>query len=202
MQHHLIFNSFYRMQIDTSGVVHAVSFIASPNCDERPADAEINLLVIHNISLPPDEFGGTGVIELFTNQIDPQAHPYYQSLLGLKVSAHFFIRRDGMIIQFVPCTKRAWHAGISQWQGKERCNDFSLGIELEGSDLMPFADAQYASLSALTRCLCDHYPIRHIAGHSDIAPGRKTDPGPYFDWKKYASDLGEKKFFKAIQNFL
>ncbi|SOD16396.1 AmpD protein [Nitrosomonas ureae] len=202
MQHHLIFNSFYRMQIDTSGLVHAVSFIASPNCDERPADAEINLLVIHNISLPPDEFGGTGVIELFTNQIDPQAHPYYQSLLGLKVSAHFFIRRDGMIIQFVPCTKRAWHAGISQWQGKERCNDFSLGIELEGSDLTPFADAQYASLSALTRCLCDHYPIRHIAGHSDIAPGRKTDPGPYFDWKKYASDLGEKKFFKAIQNFL
>ncbi|PTQ86629.1 AmpD protein [Nitrosomonas ureae] len=202
MQHHLIFNSFYRMQIDTSGLVHAVSFIASPNCDERPADAEINLLVIHNISLPPDEFGGTGVIELFTNQIDPQAHPYYQSLLGLKVSAHFFIRRAGMIIQFVPCTKRAWHAGISQWQGKERCNDFSLGIELEGSDLMPFADAQYASLSALTRCLCDHYPIRHIAGHSDIAPGRKTDPGPYFDWKKYASDLGEKKFFNAMQNFL
>jgi len=202
MQHHLIFNSFYRMQIDASGLVETVPFIASPNCDERPAGVEINLLVIHNISLPPGKFGGTGVIDLFTNQIDPQAHPYHQSLHGLKVSAHFFIRRDGVIIQFVPCTKRAWHAGISQWQGKERCNDFSLGIELEGSDLMPFTDAQYASLSILTRCLCDQYPIQHIAGHSDIAPGRKTDPGPYFDWKRYASGLGENKFFNAIQNFL
>ena len=202
MQHYLIFNLFYRMQIDTSGLVDTVQFIASPNCDERPADTEINLLVIHNISLPPNQFGGTGVIDLFTNQIDPQAHFYYQSLQGLKVSAHFFIRRDGVIIQFVPCTKRAWHAGISRWQGKECCNDFSIGIELEGSDTTPFTDNQYSSLLALTRCLCNQYSIRHIAGHADIAPGRKTDPGPYFDWKKYASGLGEKKLFNAIQNFL
>lgn len=182
------------MHIDAAGLLDTAQFIASPNCDERPADREISLLVIHNISLPPDEFGGNGVIELFTNRIDPQAHPYYQSLQELKVSAHFFIRRDGTVIQFVPCVKRAWHAGVSSWQGKERCNDFSLGIELEGSDMTPFTDAQYASLIALTRCLCDQYPIRHIAGHSDIAPGRKTDPGPYFDWKKYTLDLGDQKF--------
>ncbi|MDV6340992.1 1,6-anhydro-N-acetylmuramyl-L-alanine amidase AmpD [Nitrosomonas sp. Is24] len=178
------------MPIDAAGLLDSAQFIASPNCDERPAGTEISLLVIHNISLPPDEFGGDGVIELFTNHIDPQAHPYYQTLQGLKVSAHFFIRRDGAIIQFVPCMKRAWHAGVSQWQGRERCNDFSIGIELEGSDTTPFTDAQYETLIGLTRCLSEHYPIQSIAGHSDIAPGRKTDPGPWFDWGKYSQNLG------------
>ncbi|TXI37863.1 MAG: 1,6-anhydro-N-acetylmuramyl-L-alanine amidase AmpD [Nitrosomonas sp.] len=178
------------MRIDAAGLLDTAEFIASPNCDERPPGTEISLLVIHNISLPPNEFGGDGVIELFTNRIDPVAHPYYQSLQGLKVSAHFFIRRDGALIQFVPCNQRAWHAGVSNWQGRERCNDFSVGIELEGSDTKPFTDAQYEVLISLTQCLCERYPIQDIAGHSDIAPGRKTDPGPWFDWRKYSQNLG------------
>lgn len=177
------------MHIDTDGLLDTAQFIASSNCDERPIGTRISLLVIHNISLPPNEFGGNGVIELFTNQINPQAHPYYQSLQGLKVSTHFFIRRDGSTIQFVPCNLRAWHAGVSYWQGKEKCNDFSIGIELEGSDTTPFTDPQYSTLIALTKCLCERYPIEDIAGHSDIAPDRKTDPGPHFDWQKYANSL-------------
>lgn len=188
------------MPIDAAGLLDSAQFIASPNCDERPAGTEISLLVIHNISLPPDEFGGDGVIELFTNHIDPQAHPYYQTLQGLKVSAHFFIRRDGAIIQFVPCMKRAWHAGVSQWQGRERCNDFSIGIELEGSDTTPFTDAQYTALAALTQCLCDRYLIKDIAGHSDIAPGRKTDPGPCFDWRRYTADVNRGDLFLAARH--
>ncbi|MCG7756111.1 MAG: 1,6-anhydro-N-acetylmuramyl-L-alanine amidase AmpD [Nitrosomonas sp.] len=185
------------MPIDAAGLLDSAQFIASPNCDERPAGTEISLLVIHNISLPPDQFGGNGVIELFTNHIDPQEHPYYQTLQGLKVSAHFFIRRDGAIIQFVPCMKRAWHAGVSQWQGRERCNDFSIGIELEGSDTTPFTDAQYTALAALTQCLCDRYPIKDITGHSGITPGRKTDPGPCFDWRRYAADVNRGDLFRA-----
>ncbi|MBS0298705.1 MAG: 1,6-anhydro-N-acetylmuramyl-L-alanine amidase AmpD [Proteobacteria bacterium] len=188
------------MRLDATGLLDTAEFIASPNYDERPPGTEISLLVIHNISLPPDEFGGDGVIELFTNRIDPQAHPYYQSLQGLKVSAHFFIRRDGSLIQFVPCSQRAWHAGISNWQGRERCNDFSIGIELEGSDTVPFTDAQYEVLIALTQCLCDWYPIQHITGHSDIAPGRKTDPGPYFDWKRYEDSLGNSLISRPANN--
>lgn len=182
------------MHIDATGLLDIAQFIASPNCDERPPGIDINLLVIHNISLPPDEFSGDGVIELFTNQIDPKAHPYYQSLQGLKVSAHFFIRRDGGLFQFVPCNQRAWHAGVSNWQGRERCNDFSIGIELEGNDTTPFTDAQYEVLIALTHCLCDRYPIQHIAGHSDIAPRRKTDPGPCFDWGRYNHKLEGSQF--------
>ena len=178
------------MHIDASGLLDIAQFIASPNCDERPLGTDINLLVIHNISLPPNEFGGNGVIELFTNQIDSLAHAYYQSLPGHKVSTHFFIRRGGATIQFVSCNQRAWHAGVSHWQGKDRCNDFSIGIELEGSDITPFTDVQYTALITLTKCLCDHYPIQDIAGHSDIAPGRKTDPGPYFDWGRYITELG------------
>ncbi|TXI80499.1 MAG: 1,6-anhydro-N-acetylmuramyl-L-alanine amidase AmpD [Crocinitomicaceae bacterium] len=177
------------MHIDAHGLLDAAQFIPSPNYDERPANTEINLLVIHNISLPPNEFSGNAVIELFTNQIDPNAHPYYQNLHDLKVSAHFFIRRDGSLIQLVPCGKRAWHAGVSCWQGKPHCNDFSIGIELEGSDITPFTDEQYSKLISLTKCLSHYYPIKDIAGHSDIAPGRKTDPGPYFDWERYAADL-------------
>lgn len=185
------------MRIDAAGLLDTAKFVASPNCDERPADTEISLLVIHNISLPPDEFGGSGVIELFTNQIDLQAHPYYQTLQGLKVSTHFFIRRNGALIQFVPCSQRAWHAGVSNWQGRERCNDFSIGIELEGSDTTPFTDAQYVVLISLTQCLCERYPIQDIAGHSDIAPRRKTDPGPWFDWQHYATDANRGDLFRA-----
>ena len=188
------------MRLDTTGLLDSAKFIASPNYDERPPDTDINLLVIHNISLPPNEFGGDGVIELFTNRIDPAAHPYYQALQGLKVSAHFFIRRDGALIQFVPCNQRAWHAGVSNWQGRERCNDFSVGIELEGSDTTPFTDAQYEVLIALTQCLCEHYPIQSIAGHSDIAPGRKTDPGPWFDWKRYDSSLSSSLINRPTNN--
>lgn len=177
------------IQIDETGFLDNVRFISSPNSDDRPAGCAISLLVIHNISLPPDEFGGDGVIELFTNRLDPEAHPYYQTLRGLKVSAHFFIRRDGELIQFVPCEKRAWHAGISCWQDKTGCNDFSIGVELEGSDTKPFTDGQYATLVALTQALQKAYPITDIAGHCDIAAGRKTDPGPCFDWERYRAAL-------------
>lgn len=178
------------MRIDDQGLLSGCEYIPSPNCDDRPGDA-IELVVIHNISLPPDEFGGDGVLQLFTNTLDASAHPYYPTIAGLKVSAHFFVRRDGRIIQFVPCLKRAWHAGESCWQGNMRCNDFSLGIELEGTDSVPFTDAQYAALDALTRALRAAYPISGIAGHSDIAPQRKTDPGPCFDWVRYLTGLSE-----------
>jgi AmpD protein len=177
------------MQVHATNRLNNIAFVPSPNFDERPAGCTISLLVIHNISLPPDEFGGNGVIELFTNCLDPDAHPYYRDIHGLKVSTHFFIRRDGETIQFVPCEKRAWHAGESYWKGKSCCNDFSIGIELEGSDTAPFTDIQYMALAALTRALQSAYPITDIAGHSDIAPGRKTDPGPCFDWKRYRAAL-------------
>lgn len=172
------------MIIGENGLLAGARFIPSPNCDARPDDCAVNLIVIHNISLPPDQFGGPGVIECFTNQLDPSAHPYYATIKDLKVSAHFFIRRDGELIQFVPCTQRAWHAGVSNWGGRECCNDFSIGIELEGSDTTPFTDAQYASLNQLTAAIQAAYPIQAIQGHADIAPGRKTDPGPYFDWAR------------------
>jgi len=172
------------IKLDAAGVVDTACQIASPNCDARPPGMAIELVVLHNISLLPGEFGGNGVAELFTNRLDPSAHPYYAAIHQLKVSAHFFIRRDGELIQFVPCSQRAWHAGLSQWQGRERCNDFSIGIELEGDDATPFEDAQYATLNTLLAALKQHYPIAGIVGHSDIAPGRKTDPGPFFDWRK------------------
>ncbi|HEU0220229.1 MAG TPA: 1,6-anhydro-N-acetylmuramyl-L-alanine amidase AmpD [Gallionella sp.] len=176
------------MRIDAQGLLVGGEYIPSPNCDGRPAGA-IELLVIHNISLPPGEFGSNDVRRLFTNTLDMHAHPYYQTIAGLRVSAHFFVRRDGRIVQFVPCLKRAWHAGESCWQGRSHCNDFSLGIELEGSDTVPFTDAQYDMLRRLTMALRAAYPIRGIAGHSDIAPQRKTDPGPYFDWVRYLTEL-------------
>jgi len=183
------------MHVNADGIIndtqHAIRFIASPNCDDRPESMSIKLLVIHNISLPPDSFGGNGVIELFTNQLNPDEHPYYVTIAGLKVSSHFFIRRDGKIIQFVPCNRRAWHAGASNWQGKKCCNDFSIGIELEGSDHTPFTIEQYNALTVLTQCLCDHYPITDIVGHAHIAPQRKTDPGPYFSWQEYATRIGD-----------
>ena len=141
------------IEIDAAGRATGVLQIASPNCDERPDGATVRLLVIHNISLPPGEFGGTGIVELFTNTLDPAAHPYYAQIAGLKVSAHFLVRRDGAIVQFVATEMRAWHAGVSNWNGRERCNDFSIGIELEGSDHQAFCDAQYESLALLTRYL-------------------------------------------------
>ncbi len=177
------------MRVDIKGWLSGVRKVASPNYDQRPPATAIDLLVIHNISLPPDQFGGPGIIEFFTNQLDNDAHPYYSQLRGVKVSSHFLVRRDGGIIQFVACRKRAWHAGVSNWQGHERCNDFSIGIELEGSDFVPYTAQQYTALTRLTRRLQRAYPIRSIAGHSDIAPQRKTDPGPHFDWPRYRAAL-------------
>jgi len=173
------------MKADINGWLSGVRRIISPNYDRRPPGAKIDLLVIHNISLPPEQFSGSGIERFFTNQLDTESHPYYEQLKGVKVSAHFLIRRDGGIVQFVPCTQRAWHAGVSSWQGRSRCNDYSIGIELEGSDYVPFTERQYTALVRLTRRLKRAYPISSIAGHSDIAPLRKTDPGPYFDWPRY-----------------
>ena len=160
--------------------------IPSPNHDSRPDGAAITLLVIHGISLPPGEFGGDGVQQLFTNRLDPAEHPYYAAISDSRVSAHLFIRRDGALIQFVDCADRAWHAGVSSWRGRPRCNDFSIGIELEGADDIPYTGPQYAALARATKALVRRYRIEHIVGHSDIAPGRKTDPGPAFDWVRYA----------------
>lgn len=178
------------MQIDAQGLLSGCEFIPSPNCDDRP-DSKIKLLVIHSISLPPDEFGGDGVRQLFTNTLDANEHPYYATIADIRVSAHFFVRRDGQIIQFVSCLNRAWHAGESCWQNYSRCNDFSIGIELEGADTIPFTDMQYAALIGLTRAIRAAYPITGIAGHSDIAPLRKTDPGPCFDWNRYLTGLSK-----------
>jgi AmpD protein len=168
--------------VDAQGIVRRARQIPSPNCDERPPRTPIVLLVVHNISLPPDQFGGEDILRLFTNRLDPQSHPSYASLRNLEVSSHFLIRRTGELIQFVPCLQRAWHAGVSRWRGREHCNAFSIGIELEGCDTQPFEDAQYEVLTALADSLYQAYPIQAMVGHSDIAPGRKTDPGPCFDW--------------------
>jgi len=178
------------VKFDSKGWLSGVRRIASPNCDARPAHTRVSLLVIHSISLPPDEFGGPSVGQLFTNTLDCSVHPYYAQLEGVRVSAHFLIGRDGRITQFVACGNRAWHAGVSVWQGRERCNDYSIGIELEGCDTMPFEPVQYVVLSRLTRRLQRHYPIRQIAGHAEISPGRKTDPGPTFEWEQYFRLLG------------
>ena len=168
--------------LDESGVLERAVQIPSANCDERPGGAGITLLVVHNISLPPGEFGGDGIVGLFTNTLDFSAHPYYETLRDLKVSAHFLIRRGGELIQLVPCALRAWHAGTSNWRGRERCNDFSVGVELEGADDQAYTDLQYACLAGLLRGLRSRYPIIDIVGHADISPGRKTDPGAAFDW--------------------
>lgn len=171
------------------GWFSGVRKLASPNYDRRQPGSIVDLLVIHNISLPPDQFGGGEICQFFTNSLDHTAHPYFAQLKDVRVSSHFLITRTGGIVQFVPCHMRAWHAGVSSWQGRSRCNDFSIGIELEGSDFVPFTDVQYAALAKLSRRLLRAYPIRSLAGHSDIAPGRKTDPGPYFDWDKFRSSL-------------
>lgn len=162
--------------------------IASPNFDDRPAGEVVCLLVVHAISLPPAQFGSDDIVRLFTNTLDPNAHPYFREISALRVSAHFLIRRDGVLLQFVSCQQRAWHAGASSWNGRTRCNDFSIGIELEGCDELPFEDAQYRRLVELIASLQTRYPIAEVVGHSAIAPGRKTDPGPFFDWRRIAPD--------------
>ncbi|TCP13636.1 AmpD protein [Crenobacter luteus] len=172
------------LTLNAAGWVEPARHIASPNCDDYPDGARPTLLVVHNISLPPNQYGGPGVEELFTNTLDPAEHPYYAGIAHLRVSAHFFIRRDGELVQFVPVTRRAWHAGASSFGGRERCNDFSLGVELEGSDFEPFSDAQYERLAELAALLRRELGLTDVAGHSDIAPGRKTDPGPFFDWRR------------------
>lgn len=177
--------------LDSEGWLAGARQRPSPNRDPRPEREAIRLVVLHNISLPPGHFGGDGVAQLFTNQLDPAAHPYYAGIAQLRVSSHFFIRRDGELVQFVPCGLRAWHAGVSCWHGQERCNDFSIGIELEGTDDQPFSEQQYAVLGEVLKTLLAAYPIQGLAGHSDIAPGRKTDPGPHFDWGRLRHLLGE-----------
>lgn len=176
-----------------NGWLSEIKHIPSPHYDDRPDDESPSLLVIHNISLPPGEFGGPYIDQLFTATLDPTAHPYFADICHLRVSAHCLIRRSGEIIQYVPFHQRAWHAGVSVFEGRERCNDFSVGIELEGTDTLPFTAEQYFQLVAVTRLLIDAYPITpsRITGHSDIAPGRKTDPGPAFDWDFYYRLLQE-----------
>ncbi|MCL1962107.1 MAG: 1,6-anhydro-N-acetylmuramyl-L-alanine amidase AmpD [Desulfovibrionaceae bacterium] len=156
----------------------------SSNHGPRPAGSRVGLIVVHSISLPPGEFGGDHVQALFTNRLDWDAHPYFQQIRGLRVSAHFYVRRDGALWQFVGCDDRAWHAGASSHRGRENCNDYSVGIELEGIEGGPFEDAQYETLAALCAALAGRYPIAHVAGHEHIAPGRKRDPGPGFDWHR------------------
>lgn len=175
------------MLIDDQGICDSARVVLSPNCDERPAGSAVELLVIHHISLPPDQYGGPGVEQLFSNTLDPAAHPYYAGIAHLRVSSHFFIRRDGELLQFVPTGRRAWHAGVSSWRGRERCNDFSLGVELEGNETDPYTDAQYARLTELVHALRRRYPsLTEMSGHEHIAPGRKRDPGPTFDWGRLA----------------
>ncbi len=170
------------MALDAAGWCSAALRYPSPNFDARPDGCAIALLVIHNISLPAGQFGGPYIADLFANQLDLCAHPSFASLQGLRVSAHFLIRRDGGLLQFVPAEQRAWHAGLSNFEGRDRCNDFSIGIELEGCDSLPFEKPQYQTLVDLTLCLQERYGMDAVCGHQDIAPGRKTDPGPHFDW--------------------
>ena len=165
--------------------------LESPNFNERPAGTQISLLVIHNISLPAGRFGGPYISDLFLNRLDCDAEPSFESLRGVQVSSHFLIRRDGSLLQFVSAANRAWHAGASSFGGRSGCNDFSIGIELEGSDTQAFEAQQYSTLAELSAALITAYPLTHITGHSHIAPGRKTDPGPYFDWKFYRRQVQE-----------
>ncbi|AKJ27741.1 1,6-anhydro-N-acetylmuramyl-L-alanine amidase AmpD [Caldimonas brevitalea] len=163
--------------------------VASPNFGPRPLAAAIDLVVIHSISLPPGRYGGPEIEQLFTNRLDWNAHPYFEQIRGIEVSSHFVIRRDGELIQFVSCDDRAWHAGRSTFQGRENCNDYSIGVELEGLEDHPFTGPQYVALVSLLTALRDHYPIEHVAGHEHIAPGRKRDPGSAFDWSALVLSL-------------
>jgi N-acetyl-anhydromuramoyl-L-alanine amidase len=182
------------LKIDSStGLLVNTRQVLSPHFDARPSGVLPALIVIHGITLPPGEFGGPWVDRLFTGNLPPEAHPFFKGLQGGRMSAHAFIRRDGAIVQYVPFGERAWHAGKSEYQGRTACNDFSIGIELEGTDTVPYTDAQYESLAALTQALLATYAslsVDAITGHSDIAPGRKTDPGPHFDWARFRQGVG------------
>ena len=180
-----------KINVDT-GLLQEAVYIPSPNCDERPAEDALDLVVLHNISLPPGEFGGPWIEKLFTNELPADVHPYFKEISGMQVSAHVLIRRSGEVLQFVPFHKRAWHAGVSVYQGRDRCNDFSVGIEMEGTDELPYEDAQYAALVQVLEALIEAYPglsDEHITGHEHIAPGRKTDPGLAFDWERLGREL-------------
>jgi len=184
----------HTLTIDGStGLLLGTRQVLSPHFDARPSDTEPSLIVVHGISLPAGEFGGPWVDRLFCGNLPAEAHPGFAEVAALRVSAHVVIRRDGVATQYVPFCARAWHAGRSSYQGREACNDFSVGIELEGTDELAYTDAQYETLAALVRALCDAYPSlsrERLAGHSDIAPGRKTDPGPAFDWPRLRALLG------------
>jgi AmpD protein len=176
-----------------TGLLESAALCPSPNHDARPNSGDPSMIVVHGISLPPGQFGGPEIEALFTNTLDWDAHPYFGEIRGMEVSAHLLIRRDGTVIQFVPFTERAWHAGESCFRGQSRCNDFSVGIELEGEDETPYDDRQYPVLQDVIRALCTTYPgisPREVAGHCDIAPGRKSDPGPAFDWLRLYDGLG------------
>ncbi len=175
-----------------TGIISQAEFIASPNFDARPEATEIDLLVVHGISLPPNEFGGPGIIQCFTNQLNPDEHPYYEEIKHLRVSSHVLIRRDGALIQFVSFNDRAWHAGKSSFEGRTACNNFSIGVELEGADDIAYQEAQYQTLIILTQVLMAAYPKitkQRIVGHSDISPGRKTDPGEHFNWQRFKAGV-------------
>jgi AmpD protein len=179
-----------------TGLLEPARWCPSPNCDARPQGVQPTMIVLHGISLPPGRFGGPEIEALFTNTLDWDAHPYFAEIRGVRVSAHVLIRRDGSVVQFVPLTERAWHAGESCFRGEERCNDFSIGIELEGEDETPYDERQYAVLQNVIRAIGAAYPVisaRELAAHSDIAPGRKTDPGPAFDWFRLYDGLAEGK---------
>lgn len=183
------------MRIDqTSGLLDAARQQPSPNCDDRPPGIAADLIVVHGISLPPSEFGGPWIDALFTNALDPSAHPYFQAIAGLRVSAHLLIRRNGEVVQYVPFHQRAWHAGASSFAGRSGCNDFSIGVEVEGADHLPYDDRQYERLAMVIAALRTAYPALkpdRLVGHADIAPGRKTDPGPAFDWARLRRLLGD-----------
>lgn len=175
-----------------AGWLHGAAPLASPNFDARKPGTTVDLVIVHSISLPPGEYDGDAVERLFMNRLDGSAHPYFEAIRGLRVSAHFFVRRNGDLQQFVSCDERAWHAGRSDWRGRGDCNDYSIGIELEGLEGEPFEGPQYERLALVLRCLGERYPIASVAGHEHVAPGRKRDPGAGFDWPKLRS-LGPRK---------
>lgn len=187
------------MNIDNQGWCDEALRMDSPNQNERPVNQPIDLLVIHNISLPPGEFGGPYIADLFLNRLNCDAHPFFDQLRVLRVSSHFLIRRNGDLVQFVSADRRAWHAGVSSYRGRTGCNDFSIGIEVEGTDDKPFMPAQYDKLVALTIALCHRYPLQAVTGHQHIAPGRKTDPGPFFDWAMFRKQLEQNAAYSCTE---
>lgn len=186
------------LTLDDAGWATGVRRILSPNCDTRPLETTIDLLVIHSIALPPGEFGGNAIFELFTNTLDAASHPAFSGLDALRVSSHFLIRRDGEVVQFVSCLDRAWHAGVSSFEGRSACNDFSIGVELEGTDVDAFTASQYETLASLGKALVQRFPIFAVAAHSEIAPDRKTDPGPGFDWAQLLNSVPSLRRIRAL----